>query len=481
MKKWHSAVTVLFTVLAFHSPATGTTLFWDPDGDGTGGIGSGPSWTGGTNRWTSSPTLTPGSGANWNSGTPDAAVFDKSPSGLSGDVTVTLGSGVVTAASIGVGTVSNTSAETVTVQNNASGAGLTVNGGVSLSGNLTLNNNNSGPVNATWSFGGGVTGTGTLKLSNTSGDASSRNILSLTGTSPVSGGSLFIDPGSSGLTGVQLNAASATISRNVTIANNRTGYLGANGSTSVLSVTSAVSGTGSVLQVGSSVLGDAGKVSLNAGAHITTASININAGTLAINGTDVIGDTTNITMSGGRLAFSAAGLSESVGALTLTANSIIDFGDFGTSAGDTLKFLTVSNLGAFTLQIWNYTPGFDHLFFGNNVDGSGLLVNGVAIGTLPTPFGYGPEPGTLSIKFFKDDGKTPFFGATNEGGAFLPVPLDVNGPGEIVPVPEPTAVLSVALLLLAMGWKERRHFMRVRGSRAQGPGALANLDLCPVG
>ena len=165
-----------------------------------------------------------------------------------------------------------------------------------------------------------------------------------------------------------------------------------------------------------------------------TASIAVNTGgTLLLSGSgDRVNDSASITLNGG--TFNTGGLSETVGTLTLTDNSIIDFGS-GTS---TLSFADSTGLWTTgkTLSIWNWsgTPvaggGTDQLRFTSN----GL--NATQLG---------------QINFFSDNGVTqisitPAFSANGFVGSF----------GEVVPVPEPSSVATVMGLLGLVGWRERR-------------------------
>jgi autotransporter-associated beta strand protein len=163
-----------------------------------------------------------------------------------------------------------------------------------------------------------------------------------------------------------------------------------------------------------------------------TANVVVNiGGTLLLSGSGArINDSANFTLAGG--TFRTAGLTETVGALTLSANSIIDFGT-GASANSLIfadsSALSESWTGTLSIYNWTGSPfvggGPDHLFFGTN--GSGLSGDQLD-----------------QISFFSGPG-TGFLGT---GG--------ILGNGEIVPVPEPTGT-SVALALLGLiGWRERR-------------------------
>ena len=435
-------------------------LFFDPVGDGSGdNSGNWSTLTSGPNQIWASGSLGSGNYTFWTNG--DNATFAGSSTTPSATLLANL---PVSASSL---TVNSTVLASVSAL--GSNRSLTVTGSVVLNGDLILASSAGSASDVTYTLSGaGVTGAGNLTLSSSS-NAGKNLLVNLTGSSTaVAGsGSVVINSTNAGLVGFVSSSSGASLDRTVANSSAATTLLAATAG-NTLTLSKAVSGS-SAIQIGSQTLGDSGTVALASGASLTsTNKIDINAGTLLLNvagSTDLIADTTNIQMSGSgagasiaKFAFgNASGVTETVGTLTLAANSVIDFGTAAT--GNTLKFTGVSSLGGFTLQVWNYTPGVDHLFFGTSSTGSGLA----GTVSIPTNFGYGNAPGSYNIRFFSDNGSTPFFGGTAEGGAFLPTQLAVNGQGEIVPVPEPTAVLSAGFLLLAVGWRERRLFARVRG------------------
>ena len=170
--------------------------------------------------------------------------------------------------------------------------------------------------------------------------------------------------------------------------------------------------------VNAGVLNVAGKLS-----GTTAITVN-NGGTLLLSGAGGTNSKLNnaapITLAGGRLDLSgmSSSLTQTVGALTLTANSIVDFGTL--LAGNTLKFGTsVADWSGLQLAIYNYSGGADHLFFGSN--NSAL------------------DPSQLShILFYSDDG-SDFLGSAQ----FL-------ADGEIVVIPEPATFLAAAAAALVL-------------------------------
>jgi len=174
----------------------------------------------------------------------------------------------------------------------------------------------------------------------------------------------------------------------------------------------------------------------------SASTINLNTGgTLLLSGTgDQVNNAATVTLAGGTIQTDgASSVSETVGALTLSSTSTIDFGTL--VAGNTLSFGNSSgNAWTGALNVWNWTSGTDHLFFGNSA--------------------VGLTSGQLAQINLYSDGGTTFVG---NGG--------INGFGEvsgISPVPEPSSVFVAASLLALIGWRERRWFLRCPEARRVG-------------
>lgn len=200
-------------------------------------------------------------------------------------------------------------------------------------------------------------------------------------------------------------------------ANSYTGTTTISGRT--LDVSGSLSGTTNIIVNSGGTLLLSGNGGTNANLN-TAATMDLAGGTLRVS--DTIGST----------------LDQTLGTLTLSASSVIDFGTF--ASGNTFRFADSASLSGSwsgTLSIYNWTDGADHLFFGNG-SGTGL------------------EPSQLAqIKFYSDAGSTvlPFApGFSGFTGSF----------GEIVPVPEPSSVATVMGLLGLVGWRERRKAHRAR-------------------
>ncbi len=246
--------------------------------------------------------------------------------------------------------------------------------------------------------------------------ASGSNSLVPTGTAKItvdSGVTTVISAGLSGTGGLSKEGPGTL---NLTAANDYTGP-------------TVVTGAGSTLTLGTP----------NGRLTGTTAIEVANAGTLLLAvGSERLNDAASLKL-GGSLAFAGNlnGTTETLGTLSLTADSVIDFG-MGNS--DTFKFSALA-LGGHTLEVWNWTgttyglpPESDHggtqdrLLLGSDLSG-----------------------GTLSQIHFYSDSGSDFLGAGAQivfGASF-----------EIVPVPEPSPVgLFSATVLLT--------FARYRGRRA---------------
>ena len=145
----------------------------------------------------------------------------------------------------------------------------------------------------------------------------------------------------------------------------------------------------------------AGTTTLNA-ANTYTGITTVSAGTLALGAADRIADTSNLVMSGG--TFATGGFNETLGTLTLSANSTIDLGS-GTSA---LVFADSSGTTwgtSISLSFVNFTAGVDTIRVGTTsgglsptqlalitingnaatIDGSGFLASAI------------PEPSTYAL------------------------------------------------------------------------------------
>ena len=241
--------------------------------------------------------------------------------------------------------------------------------------------------------------------------------LGLAGTGLSSKGALLNDAGS--------GAAALTVSGTTTLTANTS--IGVTNSAASMTLTSDVTGASTLSKVGAGTLTVVSKTTNG----IAPGVIDIHAGTLLLGGSNIIANSTSITLSGGTFA---TGINEeTVGALTLSATSRIDLGT------DSLGQLIFANSSS---QSWT---GSQTLFIDN---WSGTATGGGAEGIY---FGTG---GLVTAQLGEILFHNPVGFAAGDYGA------QILGSGEIVPVPEPSALFGAAGLLGLVGWRERRRFFK---------------------
>jgi autotransporter-associated beta strand protein len=357
--------------------------------------------------------------------------------------------------------------------------GLSGNGtidGVSGTPTLTIGDNDatstfSGLIkNTSGSLALTKIGSGTLTLSNASN--------TYTGATTINAGTISISAvGALGSTsGVNLgNAAelvytgsAATLSRAIsvtsgtaTVSNTGSGLLTLSGGLSKNGTTLVLDGGSNGINVTGAITGSAANSDLVVDGNVTLSTANTYNGPTTINGnltanaTNAMGSTTNvvinsggsllvtadnaindsatINMTGGTLSFSG-NVTETVGMLTLSANSIIDLGTDSVAA----SFADLA-MGFYNLSIYNWTGttlsnGGD----GNNTDR--IYFNRTLTDS---------ELGRIS--FYSD------FGSGFLGNGFQI--MSGGFANEVIPVPEPETWATAALLLLGGGawmWRRRK-------------------------
>ena len=173
-----------------------------------------------------------------------------------------------------------------------------------------------------------------------------------------------------------------------------------------------------------------------AGALGATSSVSVSGGTLLLSGTgNRVNDAAAVTLSGGTILLSG-NVTETMGTLTLgSGTSILDF---STASGIVSFAASNAQTWTGTLQVWNWSGtiatggGTDRLFFGTNT--SGLTAGQIS-----------------NITFY-----------TGAGTGQINLPLQLLSNGELVPVPEPSALLGGLALLSPIAWRSRRRWMRCR-------------------
>jgi fibronectin-binding autotransporter adhesin len=223
----------------------------------------------------------------------------------------------------------------------------------------------------------------------------------------------------------------------------------------------SINGTGgSLTKVGTGALelsgnnGFTGAATVSAGTLDLTAdgalgaatTVNVNGGTLRLTGSgsvNRVNDAGAVNFGGGTVAINdtgASGVSETLGVLTLTVTSVIDFGTLN-NASSVLTFAdssTSSWTAGQTVDVHNwsgtFTPGIGGTAGG--VDQLHFLSSGLTAGQL------------AQIRFYNDAGTT-FLGLGMFSGT------------EVVPTPEPATWASLGALGLLLGWRERRRLTQL--------------------
>ncbi len=264
-------------------------------------------------------------------------------------------------------------------------AGLTKSG----SGTLTLSASNS--------YTGGTTlNAGTLILGN-------NYALGTTGTLTMNGGDLAS------------SASGWSIVNPVVVTGTIGGITGDNN----LTFTGAASGTGT-LNVNLSNASKTMTVNPTSG-EFAPGKIKLTQGTLVLGGSNVIGNDTKIDLAGG--TFNVNEKTDSVGALTLSQDSKIDFKNIATAST-----LTFSSLESYTsgkmLTIMNWSGGYSG---GTNTH---LVISG--------------NPGVSFL------GNVQFSGGYSQGASWN------SSTGELAPIPEPATIIGAFAFLGLVVLREQR-------------------------
>lgn len=228
-----------------------------------------------------------------------------------------------------------------------------------------------------------------------------------------------------------LNYAGTNVTMNRQIvATNGGGTIKMANTNTVVTLTGSASGAGT-LEIGGGTLVLSNTNSPNS---FSPAAIKVDSGaTLQLAANNQIGDSTGLILNGGTLVTGTASTrhSETLGTLTLTANSTLDLGSWN-GGSNTLQFADSSSI--------TWTPG--------------------AILTITSWQGTPYTPSAISEILFGSAGLTgtqlaqiQFANQGNLPGGFIG--------NELVPVPEPHVYASAAALLATIGWRERRRLKRL--------------------
>ena len=297
-----------------------------------------------------------------------------------------------------------------------------------------------GKTTGTTTFAGAITGSsGSLTK-----DGASIQILSgtntYTGTTTINSGTLALGSGGSlsDLTAVVVNSPGSFDISGISSSERIASLSGASGSTLKLGAKTLEFGDATDTSFAGSVESDSGGTlkKIGIGTFTLTASgytgtgpnINISQGTL-LTGVDNLLPSSAFTLSGGTLATGT--FSNTVGSLSVTSDSVINFAGGGTPV------FTFASQGTWSgvLSVWNWSGSAWSSGTGGQLkflDGSdGAILDGT------------------KVKFYSGSGT----GLISEGGGFIGT--------ELVPVPEPTTLLSCSLLLGVIGFQRRR-----KGSRS---------------
>jgi autotransporter-associated beta strand protein len=326
----------------------------------------------------------------------------------------------------------------VVAGNYSQSVGSLAGGGSVTLGSATLTTGNDGTSEI---FSGVISGTGAVVKTGGGGQTftganTHTGGTTLTGGTLVAGNNAALGTGTITFNGGGLGSdAASRMLANAILVNNAVANQITGGNS--LTLTGAASGTGT-LAVNFTDSTKAATINPTAANAFAPAMLRLASGTLTLGGSNKIGDSTRVTMSGGRL--NTGGFSDSMGALAVTADSVLDF---GTSNTVRLQFSSASWTGG-TLNILNWTGSpsstgnADQFLIGSGPVSSDFLneitFDGYASGAIALPRG---------------------------GGLYEISPISFGSPASpLTPVPEPGTIFGAAALIMFVGWRERRRLRR---------------------
>jgi len=223
------------------------------------------------------------------------------------------------------------------------------------------------------------------------------------------------------------SAVDSALTLNVTGTQDFGGII-SDGATNKLSLVKSGAGTQTLSGVntytGTTTISEGTLAANAANALQSTTAINVNGGSLLIGVSDAINNSAGVTMGGGKIEMAAGGgISETVGALTLNANSTLDF---GTASVNSITFsgTLVIHESSPVLNILNWTEGA-------GVAGDHLYITSSAVPNANN-FGFNNLTGNAFVRHLS-------------GTSY-----------EIIAVPEPGTILAGALLLGGLFFFERK-------------------------
>jgi autotransporter-associated beta strand protein len=417
-----------------------------------------------------------GSTSAINIGNTGALIYNGAAGNLTRDISVTSGTGTIRNSGSGLLTLSGALSKNGTTLTLAGGSnGITVSGvvsGSSANSDLVIDGGTTTLANAnTYNGPTSIINGATLNanVTNALPTANGRSAISIdttgTGSSTLA---LGASQSVASLTGaassnVTLGANTLTLgttSGNTTYAGRITGA-----SNSALvkdgASTQVLTGDNSGF-TGSTTVNSGTLQAAAAGAMGNSTVINVTGGSFLVTAANAVSDSTNINLDGGRMAVSGT-FNETVGALTLSANSTIDFAGFS----GVLRFSGVGSWApSANLSIWNWSGT---TYWGtqvNNYQTPSNLVFTTVNSTLTSNL--------ANISFYSDNGNS-FVGSGFEVSGFA------GGGSEIIAVPEPETYLTGILLLLGATIYQLRLARQGRGFLARLRSHLQKTHRSPLG